>query len=149
MLVFLGAFALSFVPADWPAQSENSADEFSVPSAERAIDLAETLAWRDGVRVAFVVLAADGEPMIATEMTGTSIEARTTASRRAACIARSLRPPARLSTQRTPVGNRACSGMHGAAVLRHGKKPVALFAVAGAGDARDDQILGAALSVRP
>ncbi len=148
MLIFAAALAVSFVPPDWPATTAAAPDGLSLKSAERAIDKGEALAQRAGLHVAFVVLTEHGEPIITTEMVGTLPEARVTASRRATCVTASLRPKVGQSASKPRVGG--CAHIRGADVVRHGKMPIAVMAVAGGGDVQDERILGAALgSFRP
>jgi uncharacterized protein GlcG (DUF336 family) len=141
MLVFVSALGLSFAPPGWPATAKQSPDAFSLADAERVVAAAAALASRDGSHAAFVVLSADGEPVVAAEVPGTSAEARTTAMGRANCLASMLHSHSRTSHDEDH--GKRCEG-RGADVVRRGPKVLAVVAVAGAGEVKDEQILGAA-----
>ena len=146
MLVFVGALAVSFAPPAWPA-SQQPSDGFSLMNAQRAIDAGAALARSRGMHTAFVVLMPDGEPVIAAEVTGTSAQARNAATGRAACLAANF--PGRGQTSLGKGHGQRCI-VRGAEVVRWAEKPVAIFAVAGAGEVKDEQILEAMLgAARP
>jgi uncharacterized protein GlcG (DUF336 family) len=144
MLIFVVAFGVSFLPADRHAQAQTAHDAFTLTIAERAVDAGNGLAQREGARVAFVILAADGRLVVATEMTGTKPAARAQASRRAECLLTSIHSAARSRTSLASVNS--CGITRAARVLRRGNIPVAVFAVSGAGDPADERVLGAAFA---